>query len=58
MSVTVFADLGESGGKLSQGQKQSIAIMRALVRDPQIIILDEATSKLDTFAQQAVSKKK
>lgn len=47
-------DLGESGGKLSQGQKQSIAIMRALVRDPQIIILDEATSKLDTFAQQAV----
>ncbi|XP_071319668.1 antigen peptide transporter 2 isoform X2 [Trachinotus anak] len=47
-------DVGECGGKLSDGQKQGIAIIRALVRDPQVIILDEATSKLDVEAQHAV----
>ncbi|KAK7919423.1 hypothetical protein WMY93_010707 [Mugilogobius chulae] len=47
-------DVGEAGGKLSEGLKQSIAILRALVRDPQVIILDEATSKLDVLAQHAV----
>ncbi|XP_039991643.1 antigen peptide transporter 2 isoform X2 [Xiphias gladius] len=47
-------DVGECGGKLSAGQKQHIAIIRALVRDPQVIILDEATSKLDVKAQNAV----
>ncbi|XP_047464137.1 antigen peptide transporter 2 [Mugil cephalus] len=48
------ADVGEGGRNLSEGQKQSIAIVRALVRDPQVIILDEATSKLDVNAQHAV----
>ncbi|XP_044035949.1 antigen peptide transporter 2 [Siniperca chuatsi] len=47
-------DIGECGGKLSDGQKQCIAIIRALVRDPQVIILDEATSKLDVEMQHAV----
>ncbi|XP_070846663.1 antigen peptide transporter 2 isoform X1 [Chaetodon trifascialis] len=47
-------DVGECGGKLSDGQKQCIAIVRALVRDPQVIILDEATSKLDVELQHAV----
>ncbi|XP_029384380.1 antigen peptide transporter 2 [Echeneis naucrates] len=47
-------DVGECGGKLSDGQKQCIAIIRALIRDPQVIILDEATSKLDVDAQHAV----
>ncbi|KAM4525432.1 antigen peptide transporter 2 [Odontesthes bonariensis] len=47
-------DIGERGGKLSAGQKQSIAIIRALVRDPQVIILDEATSSLDVITQHAV----
>ncbi|CAL9699529.1 unnamed protein product [Knipowitschia caucasica] len=47
-------DVGESGGKLSEGLRQSIAVLRALVRDPQVIILDEATSKLDVHAQHAV----
>ncbi|MED6267607.1 hypothetical protein CHARACLAT_013950 [Characodon lateralis] len=47
-------DIGECGGKLSDGQKQSLAIIRALLRDPQVIILDEATSKLDVDAEKAV----
>nr|CBN81728.1 TAP2 protein [Dicentrarchus labrax] len=47
-------DVGECGGQLSAGQKQRIAIIRALVRDPQVIILDEATSKLDVEVQHAV----
>lgn len=46
-------DIGEGGGNLSQGQKQLIAIIRALVRDPQVVILDEATSQLDVEAQHA-----
>uniref|UniRef100_A0A3P8R0K5 Transporter associated with antigen processing, subunit type t, teleost specific n=1 Tax=Astatotilapia calliptera TaxID=8154 RepID=A0A3P8R0K5_ASTCA len=36
-------DVGEGGGRLAGGQKQCIAVIRALVRDPQVIILDEAT---------------
>ncbi|XP_033975544.1 antigen peptide transporter 2 isoform X1 [Trematomus bernacchii] len=47
-------DIGECGGKLSDGQKQSLAIIRALVREPQVIILDEATSKLDVDVQHTV----
>ncbi|KAM4715335.1 antigen peptide transporter 2 [Anableps anableps] len=47
-------DIGECGSKLSEGQKQNLAIIRALVRDPQVIILDEATSKLDVDAEKAV----
>ncbi|XP_013870240.1 antigen peptide transporter 2 [Austrofundulus limnaeus] len=47
-------DIGERGGKLSEGQKQSVAAIRALIQDPRVIILDEATSKLDVDAEQAV----
>uniref|UniRef100_A0A8C7X1J0 Antigen peptide transporter 2 n=1 Tax=Oryzias sinensis TaxID=183150 RepID=A0A8C7X1J0_9TELE len=49
-------DVGECGGKLSEGQKQIIAVVRALVRDPKVIILDEATSKLDIESQHTVLK--
>ena len=44
------------GGNLSQGQRQLLAIARAAVKDPPIMVLDEATSSIDTRTEQYISK--
>uniref|UniRef100_A0A4W4EYX6 Transporter associated with antigen processing, subunit type t, teleost specific n=1 Tax=Electrophorus electricus TaxID=8005 RepID=A0A4W4EYX6_ELEEL len=49
-------DVGECGKQLSSGQKQCIALARALIRHPKILILDEATSYLDANTQHAVQE--
>ncbi|MBB2836250.1 UNVERIFIED_ORG: ATP-binding cassette subfamily B protein [Rhizobium esperanzae] len=48
------AHLGENGVRLSGGEKQRLALARALYRDPDVLILDEATSSLDSAAEEFV----
>uniref|UniRef100_A0AAR2K970 Bile salt export pump n=1 Tax=Pygocentrus nattereri TaxID=42514 RepID=A0AAR2K970_PYGNA len=48
--------VGSQGSQLSRGQKQRIAIARAIIRDPKILLLDEATSALDTESEKTVQE--
>ncbi|MGN8631279.1 ABC transporter ATP-binding protein [Blautia sp. HCP3S3_G3] len=50
------SDVGESGGRLSTGEKQLISFARAILAEPAIFVLDEATSSIDTGTEQLIQQ--
>ncbi|MFP4346489.1 MAG: ABC transporter ATP-binding protein, partial [Anaerolineales bacterium] len=52
----LLTDVGERGSKLSMGQRQLVALMRVLVQEPAIFILDEATASIDPFTETQIQE--
>jgi len=52
----LHTDVGERGARLSMGQRQLVALMRVLVQEPAIFILDEATASIDPFTEMQIQE--
>ncbi len=50
----IDSPVGEMGRNMSEGQRQAVSILRAFVRNPEIIIMDEATAQIDSRAEKAI----
>ena len=56
MEKGIDTDVGEGGGQLSTGEKQLISFARAILADPRILVLDEATASVDTLTEQRIQE--
>ncbi|HND47521.1 MAG TPA: ATP-binding cassette domain-containing protein, partial [Anaerolineales bacterium] len=52
----LYTEVGERGNRLSMGQRQLVALMRVLVQNPAIFILDEATASIDPFTEWQIQQ--